>query len=193
MHGNARMAKSKSQKPELIIVREPNGKPQRSSDDREFPPTQVKRLRDAAMRGMADAEWGTVCGRLFLEGRLPASAYAAAKWWAERVVKYHSAINAPPPNPRAITIGGSSGGEPPDPDSFEGRLRTKREQKAVTDFMEAHCVLVSAGKLAEHCVRSVCENNYTPCGTLEYEALERGLLWLADHRGLTKQQKNDVR
>src|ERR1700738_3320862 len=160
MHGNIIMAKSKSRKPKLIIVREPNGKPQRSSDDREFPPTQVKRLRDAAMRGMADAEWGTVCGRLFLEGRLPAPAYAAAKWWAERVVKYHSAINAPPPNPRAMAIGASSGGEPPDPDSFEGQLRTKREEQAIIDFMAAHSVLVAAGKLAEHCVRSVCEQNY---------------------------------
>jgi hypothetical protein len=182
------MKRTRRQK--LLLIREPNGRAQRpSTDDREFAPTQVKRLRDAALAGMADAEWGTAVGRLYLASKITGPMYAAAKRWTERVVKYHGAINAPPPNPKALAMGESTRGTSPDPDSPEGRQRAVKEAQAITDFLAAHSVLCAAGMIAEATVRNVCERDHHPVGPLENEALNRGLLWLADYWHLTNQRK----
>lgn len=187
------MAKQKFRKTKLVQVREPNGRSQRSTDEKEYAPTRVRRLLDASMTGMADAEWGTPLGRLYVRRKVTAPMYAAGKRWAERVVKYHSAINAPPPDPKALAIGGGGHGKDPDPDSDEGQKRVKRDADAVTDFMAAHSVLVAAGKLPEHEVRRVCEHGAEPDGHEGLLALNRGLLWLAEYWGLTNQRKSDVR
>lgn len=188
MHGIIGM-KTKVRKRKLIVVREPSGRPQRSADIKEFPPTQVKRLRDAALAGMADAEWGSVCGQMFLQGRLTPSMYAAAKRWSERVVRFHSAINAPQPNPKGLNLD-RSGGTPPDPDSPDGQMIAKIEAAVVTDFKAAHAMLLGAGKLSEACVRASCERNDAPVGIIEVEALQRGLRWLSDYWNLTREAKS---
>jgi hypothetical protein len=187
------MTGRKFRKTKLVLIREPNGRAQRSGDEKEFPPAAVKRLRDAAMSGMADPEWGSAAGRLFLAGKISTVQYAAAKRWAERVEKYHHAINAPPPNPRALVIGGASHGNPPDPDSEEGRKRAAKETQAVTDFKAAHGVLCAAGMISEAVVRNVCERDAYPAGQLELEAAQRGLLWLAQFWGLTNHGKSNVK
>lgn len=186
------MKRARRQK--LLQIREPNGRHQRPSvDEREFAPTQVKRLRDAALAGMADAEWGTSIGRLYLASKITGPMYAAGKRWSEQVVRYHGAINAPPPNPKALRMGESSRGAPPDPDSDEGRQRAAREAQMVTDFLAAHGILCAAGMIAEATVRNVCERDHCPVGQLETQALSRGLLWLADYWGLTNQRKSNVK
>lgn len=183
------MAKRKSKKTRLIQIREPNGRASRSEMVKQYPPTQVKRLRDAALAGMADPEWGSVCGQMFLQGRLSPPEYAAAKRWSERVEKYHGAIGAPPPNPKALDLDRRSHGTSPDPDSEEGLKLVRRDMDAITDFLSAHSVLCASGKVSEATVRAACERNDCPVGVLEFEALQRGLLWLAEYWNLTNQGK----
>jgi hypothetical protein len=170
------------------LVREPNGREQRPA--KEYAPVEVRRLLDAAMTGMRDPEWASALGRLYVRQKITAPMYAAGKRWAERVVKYHAAIDAPPPNARALVLEGRMGGTPPDPDSDEGRKQAQRDADAVTSFIEAHCVLIAAGMMSEAIVRNVCERDIQPEGHEQYLALNRGLLWLADYWGLTRQVKS---
>jgi len=187
MHGLEMVKSRKRQK--LIVVREPNGRVSRSTDEKEYAPTRVRRLLDASMAGMADAEWGTSLGRLYVRQKITTPMYAAGKRWSERVSKYHEAIDAPPPNARALVLEGRAGGTPPDPDSDEGKSRVKRDTQAVTDFLAAHSVLVAAGIMAEAMVRNVCERDTQPEGHEQQIALNRGLLWLAEYWDLTNRRK----
>ena len=72
-----------------LAKREPNGKPQR---ERSGPsPTEISRLRDAALAGMKDPIWGTQLGILHLSGKLTTSQLAAGKRWAELARDYSAA------------------------------------------------------------------------------------------------------
>jgi hypothetical protein len=184
------MVKSRKRQ-KLILVREPNGREQRPA--KEYAPVEVRRLLDAAMSGMRDAEWATALGRLYVRQKITTPMYAAGKRWTERVARYHDAIDAPPPNPKALVLEGRMGGTPPDPDSDEGRKRVAKDTQSVTDFMAAHGALLGAGMLAEAMVRNTCERDIQPDGYEQLRALNRGLLWLADYWGLTNQRKSDVK
>lgn len=162
----------------LLKARTPSGQLSRAGREREFPPTQVKRLRDAAMAGLRDPEWGTELGRLYLEGTITATMYAAGKEWREKAAKYVDTLGHFPV--RTILAEGRGGSLPPDPDTEEGRKRARREAGAMERFFEAHHVLLSAGKLAEATVRRLCEHNEGPCGMAELIALRNGLSALAE-------------
>ena len=105
---------------------------------REFPPTQVKRLRDAAMAGLRDPEWGTELGRLYLDGTITATMYAAGKNWREKAAQYVNTLGHFPV--RTILVEGRGGSLPPDPDTEEGQKRARREADAMERFFEAHHV-----------------------------------------------------
>lgn len=179
----------KRKKSKIILVREPNGRASRAGELREYPPAQVRRLRDAALAGMADPEWGTIPGRMFLAGKIDAAQYAAAKRWSERVAKYQQAINAPQPNPKALQFESGARGHDPDPASEEGRQRVAKDEAAIGQFNEAHAVLCGAGMISEAVVRNTCERDHWPVGQIEVEALNRGLLWLAEYWHLTNRGK----
>jgi hypothetical protein len=166
------MAKRKNLK-----ARTPSGQLSRAGREREFPPTQIRRLRDAAMAGLRDPEWGTELGRLYLEGRITASMYAAGKGWREKAARYVSTLGHFPV--RTILPDEHRGSLPPDPDTVEGQKRARREADAMERFFEAHHVLLSAGKMAEASVRRLCEHNEGPCGMAELIALRNGLAALA--------------
>ena len=168
------MGKRKSR---LLKARTPSGQLSRSGREREFPPAQVKRLRDAAMAGLRDPEWGTELGRLYLEGTITASMYAAGKDWREKAARYVDTLGHFPV--RTILLEGRGGSMPPDPDTPEGQKRARREADAMERFFEAHHVLLSAGKMAEATVRRLCEHNEGPCGMAELIALRNGLSALA--------------
>ncbi len=169
------MAKRKHR---LVKARTPSGQLSRAGREREFPPTQVKRLRDAAMAGLRDPEWGTELGRLYLEGTITASMYAAGKDWREKAAKYVKSLGHFPV--RTILPESHRGSLPPDPDTAEGQKQARREADAMERFFEAHHVLISAGKLAEATVRALCEHNEGPCGMAELIALRNGLSALAE-------------
>ena len=162
-----------------MVEREPNGRAQR---EREYPPNQIKRLRDAAMAGLRDAEWGTELGRLYLNEVITSAMYAAGKRWREWAASYHHAIGVFPVRSASAELG--RGGQQPDPDSDEGRKIAQREADAAERFFAAHAVLVSdAG--AEYAVRAVCERNETPAGFEALRKLRKGLLALVVHWDLT--------
>ena len=162
----------------LLKVRTPSGQLSRAGREREFPPAQVKRLRDAAMAGLRDPEWGTELGRLYLEGTITAGMYAAGKAWRENAARYVSTLSHFPV--RTLLIEGRGGSMPPDPDTAEGQKRARREAAAMERFFEAHHILLSAGKMAEATVRRLCEHNEGPCGMAELIALRNGLSALAE-------------
>lgn len=174
----------------LVQVREPNGRLSRAGKQQESAPAQVKRLRDAALAGMRDPQWGTQLGRLFLGGMITEEMYAAGKWWGEKAAQYCTAINAPVPFPRSASLDIGRGNQSADPESEAGREEARRHRGAVLVFLEAHAALMGAGMLAERAVRRLCEEDVMPCGLEELNSLRSGLMWIAKHRGLTADRKS---
>lgn len=171
-----------------LAYREPNGKPQRGGE-RDYPPVMVKRLRDAAMAGLRDPEWGTELGRLFLEAAITPEMYAAGKKWCETVAWYHQAIGVKLMHSPVLERG--RGGQEPDPDSEAGRIQAAKDTERAERFFEAHAVLLSTG--AEQAVRNLCELNEGPCGMAQLIATRNGLSALANHWGLTERNKSNTR
>jgi len=60
-------------------------------------PTIAFRARQAVALGLADPEWGSILGQLFLTGRVSASQYMAAKAYGKLVRDYRRIIDAPEP------------------------------------------------------------------------------------------------
>ena len=89
-----------------LAKREPNGKPQREPSGPS--PTEISRLRDAALAGMKDPIWGTQLGILHLSGKLTSSQLAAGKRWGELARDYSAAVGAPRA-PRSAALEASGG------------------------------------------------------------------------------------
>lgn len=170
-----------------LAQREPNGRPQR--DHHVLPASEVRRLRDAALRGMRDPTWGTEIGRLYLVGKITATMFAAGKRWGELASMYSQALCSPSPDPKAICLD-RMGGSPKDPDSHEGRKEARRHQRAVTSFIDAHGVLKSTGNTSERIVRAMCERNEMLEGHQHLISLNAGLTALAWFWGLTDNGKS---
>lgn len=176
MHGTTGMASKH---------REPNGRHQREKSPA---PTQVKRLRDAALAGMTQPEWGTELGRLFLNDVITDAMYAAGKRWREWAATFHKAIGVFPVRSASPQTGRA--GSPPDPDSPEGQKIARRESDAAERFFAAHAALTAAGAREERIVRALCERNEAPCGFEELMRLRKGLLALVSHWDLTSTGKS---
>lgn len=173
----------------LSLTREPNGRRARAGKGPEPAPTHVKRLRDAALAGMQNEEWGSELGRLFLAGKIGPELYAAGRRWTACVARYRAALNAPPADPPAIPFERSATTAPPDPASEPGRRQAASDIAAVREMREAQAALHDAGALAERVVRCVCEQDQVPCGARELEALGHGLLALAQFWRMTRRSR----
>lgn len=174
MHGNLGMKTRRKH----AAARNPGGRLSEAGKPKEHAPTHVKRLRDAALRMMADPEWGSELGRLYLEQTITPEMYAAGKTWREKSAKYGLAIGSY--GIRSAQLEAGRKGSPPDPDSLEGRKQAIRERNAMEKFFEAHYRLIQAGRLAESVVRRLCEHDEGPCGMAELIALRNGLSALAE-------------
>lgn len=183
MQGTQNLSKRQKRK---IVVREPSGRLSRRGE-RESAPTAIRRLRDAALRGMHDPEWGTELGRLYLEGELTDAMYAAGKRWAEVAAAHLSAIGAFPVKSVALQRGSLA--HDPDPGSDMGQKQAARDSNALERFAEAHAVLMTAYPGAESSVRRLCEQEEGPCGFTERLQVRTGLVRLAEHWGLTGGRK----
>jgi hypothetical protein len=148
---------ARTTKPTLSIAREPSGRRARAGIEPELAPTQIKRLRDAALAGLQSEEWGSELGRLLLTGRIGPDLYAAGRRWAECTMRYGAALGAPPPHPPPAPLERANSAAPPDPASEAGARLAARERAAVQTWREAHAVLRDGGTLAERMVRSVCD------------------------------------
>lgn len=170
-----------------MAQREPNGRVQR--EPQLPPPSEVRRLRDAALAGMRDPTWGTELGRLYLVGKITSAMFAAGKRWGELAARYSQALCSPSPDPKAVCFD-RSGGESPDPDSYEGRKEARRHLRAVASFMDAHVALKADSIGSERVVRFVCERNEMLLGHEGLICLTRGLSTLAGFWGLTDLRKS---
>ena len=83
-----------------------------------------------------------------------------------------------------------SGGNAPDPDSYEGRKEVRRHERAVTSFIDAHVALKAAGMASERIVRLLCERNEMLGSHGDLLALIRGLQALCSYWGLTGSGKS---
>lgn len=169
-----------------VRAREPNGRIQR---ERETAPGEVRRLRDAALAGLRDPEWGTELGRLFLVGKIKPEQFAAGKRWTEAASRYSHAVASP------HRIGSTSDfdrgrGEPVDVDSDAGRAEAERHKAVMERFEAAHRKLVGCGMLIERAVRSICEDGQAPDSFETLQRLHIGLSTLADHWQLTAASKS---
>jgi hypothetical protein len=173
-----------------LAQREPNGRVQR--EPQLPPPSEVRRLRDAALAGMRDATWGTELGRLYLVGKITAPMYAAGRRWAELASNYSHALCAPASDPKAICLD-RAGGSPLDPDSHEGRKEARRHERTVASFIDAHAKLKTLSLFSERVVRSTCERDEMLIGHEALLAFSGGLSALADFWGLTDSRKSVVR
>jgi len=169
-----------------LAQREPNGRAQRTA---QLPaPSEVKRLRDAALAGMRDPLWGTEIGRLFLAGKITSTMFAAGKRWAELASQYSQALCSPAPDPKAISLERAPSSTSHDPDSPEGRKEARRHARAVASFVDAHIALKDHGPATARIVRATCERGETITGHQELIALTSGLDRLAQFWGLTNQR-----
>jgi len=181
---------SRDTRPMLSVAREPSGRRSRAvtRSAPQFAPTEVKRLRDAALAGMQNPEWGSELGRLLLASKVEPELYAAGQHWAERATRYRHALDAPRPNPPPARFEPKSPAAAVDPASALGQMQTAREVPAIVALQEAHAALRTAGVLAERVVRRVCEHDEAVCGTSEFVALRRGLLALALFWGMMRRK-----
>lgn len=140
-------------------------------------PSEVTRLRDAALAGLRDPVWGSTLGWLFLSGKVSAVQFAAGKRWVELAADY-SAACCGPKQVRSAKLD-PAGGTSPDPDSPKGLREARRHVLAVEQYLEGSELLKRLGGAAAVAVRNVCEQGRMPVGFGELLALRRGLAVLA--------------
>lgn len=105
-------------RPRLAGARTSSGRLSRASAVKPVEPTIAFRARQAAALALADPEWGSVFGQLFLRGQVSASQYEAGKAYGRLVQRYRSLIDAPHPKAGwllASRTPGASGGIPETP------------------------------------------------------------------------------
>jgi hypothetical protein len=162
--------------------REPAGRLARAAaPDKGFAPAAIKRLTESAIRGVADAAYGTPLGRLYLDGHLSEAQFAAGRHFDRLARRYVQAIAAPRPDPRANVLDATLRSAEIDPDSEAGRRQSTEHQAAVAAMEAARAVLAHCGKGTEAAVRSLCEARELPVGWSGHNALAAGLSALADH------------
>jgi hypothetical protein len=137
-----------------LAIRKPCGRISTRGTVELLPPTQIRRMVDAAASGMRDALWASQLGRLHLAGKLNASQLAAGKRWTELVANYAEASQAPRP-PRTKPLDNADGTSI-DPDSIAGAKEARRHERATADYLDGRHALRLAGSAAERVVDSVC-------------------------------------
>lgn len=168
-----------------MVAREANGRASRklaADSPGAYHPALIRRITDAAIAGMTDPFYGTALGNAYLRGLITTQQCAAGREWDRAYAAYLSAIGAPSPNPKSNAIGDSVRGMEPDPDSFEGMRRRRREIAEISRFHAMETVLYSCGLLIAAATRTLCESREIV--SCSYEDLGRakiGLQALHDH------------
>jgi hypothetical protein len=168
-------------------IREPAGRLARAAGDpaTDYAPAAIKRLTECAIRGVADAAFATPLGRLFLDGQLTATQYAAGRRF-DRLIRNHTRALAAPPEPKSRGYDYDPRGPQIDPDSAAGQREVAEHRAIVAAMDEAKAVLASCGKTTEKIVRGLCADGELPAGAAGRVTLSAGLDALADHWGLTR-------
>lgn len=179
------MAKRKPK--ELYVLREGSGRPSRAAADAmQFStPVQVKRLRDAALLGMADEHWGWEIGRLFLQGKIAADQFEAGKRWRRLVWAWRQAWGIPPSTTKTLSLFAEPKSPSADPDSERGKAQVERARALHEELRIAHGALEAFGHETVKSVRYIVEDDCVPIGQEDFERLDRGLRILSSYWGLT--------
>lgn len=168
--------------PKTIRQREPNGRLSRAGREvtGAMAPAAIRRLRDAALAGMAAPEWGTELGLMYLRQEVDAPLYEAGRRWARLATEAQRATGAP------VHVG--SGGNlerghdrRPDPETPAGRHEAERDRAIVADANAALHALDAAGQGPRKAVIRVCQDNRPAIGPEERNFLLAGLAALARH------------
>jgi hypothetical protein len=85
--GDSPMSKRKH-----LALRTSSGKIARRVADTMLPPTQIRRLLDAASTGLRDGMWGSTLGRLYLTQKIAAAELSAGQHWATLVTEYSQSL-----------------------------------------------------------------------------------------------------
>ncbi len=151
-------------------------------------PSAIRRLRDAALAGMADARWGAEIGRLYLAGKLNSDQYGAGCRWADLASRHSAAIGSR----RGLTSSSDfnrSQGTPVDPDSEAGELERRRHLKDLERYQKALAVIARHGVTVTQAIRRLCEEDLH-LTTPEFGHALFGLNELVGHFGLTASSKS---
>ena len=140
-------------------------------------PTQIRRLLDSAATEVRHQAFGTQLGRLYLNGQVSATEFAAGKRWAEIVANYSIACRSPSP-PRTLSLD-AIGIRPTDPDTATGEREMRRHERASAEYLAGRNALRLVGLEAERVVDSVCARDCALAGFGELNALRAGLQALA--------------
>ena len=157
--------------------REPNGRHTRSVEHlvETHSPAQTRRLRDAALRNMASAEWATEIGRLLSRSEIDSRRYEVGKRFAALSREYHFATAAPGIRGAVLVRGQCP--QVLDPDSPQGQAAATRHLRTAA-YDDAIAALGAYGPL----VLLTCERDKTVCGHAELRALQVGLTALGESR-----------
>jgi hypothetical protein len=160
--------------------REPNGRHSRSPLDRivdAHSPTEIKRLRDAALSGLRAPEWGSELGRLLLHGKLTPTQYEAGRRFAVLVREYHSTLGAPDYPKASLNQNARSG-------HAEGPTEAVRHQQVILAYDEVINALGGYGGRSFLVVKLVCDGDASVSTADALRKLTYGLDTLAAHWGI---------
>ena len=71
-----------------LAVRKPSGRLRHDPHSQLLSPTEARRMFDDAAAGLCDPVWGTILGRLYRDGKITSSQFAAGKRWCELAADY---------------------------------------------------------------------------------------------------------
>lgn len=143
-------------------------------------PAAVKRLRGAALLGMADAQWGSIAGLYFLSKKIDESEYQAAKRFGDLHSQYISVIGGPRA-PKTSTGEIPSKGVQVDVDTELGRQQADKHISVMTKYNEAHTALLMVSPMAENDIIRFCSMpGEAPSGHEGMMRVKSGLKSLAE-------------
>ena len=143
-------------------------------------PAIVKRLRSAAILGMADPHWGSVAGLWYLQKVIDDSEYEAAKRFGDLHAQYIGVIGGPRP-PKTSTGERMSKSQNVDVDTHQGDLEAQRHIAVMTKYNDVHTALLTLSPLTEaELIRFCAMPGETPTGHEGIIRIRAGLRALAD-------------
>lgn len=118
-------------------------------------PSQIRRLRDAALAGMADPQWGSMAGIFYLSRKIDEVEYETAKRFGDLHSQYISVIGGPRP-PRSASIERASPVGSLDVDTELGEEEAQRHILIMNKYHDAHTILHGVGPSAEADIIRFC-------------------------------------
>lgn len=140
-------------------------------------PSQIRRLRDAALAGMADPQWGSMAGIFYLSRKIDEIEYETAKRFGDLHSQYINVIGGPRP-PRSSSVERASPVSSIDVDTELGEEEAQRHIVILNKYNDAHTVLHKIGPSAEADIIRFCSiPGESPAG---YEAMIRVVMGLRE-------------